>query len=279
MIGNCYQATDFSPITTYLLSKPGASRIGGNMISLEPDHVIQEFNFIRSVKPNAPKPVIHVSFSLPVGETLLPKQWQSVADRYMKELNLDNNQYIAVRHTDTPHDHIHVLASRIRLDKKLSSLWQNMRNTEKFIRQIEKDFNLQQIPSSWETPDRPENANSAARREYITSALDTALTLATDLDQLREHLRFHQIGIRETKKAGVTVGITYRFSGIYINGKELDRPYSAITEKLNQNRDDSLSLTFSAMAESSQPEEFSVIAENLITEITKTTQRRRGRSR
>lgn len=279
MIGNCYQGSDFSPITTYLLSKPGASRIGGNMIFLEPDRLIQEFNFIRSLKPNAQKAALHVSFSLPVGESLQPKQWQSVADRYMKEINLDNNQYIVVRHSDTPHDHIHVLASRIRLDRKLSSLWQNKPNTEKFIRQIEKDFNLQQIPSSWETPKRPENANSAARRDYVSSALDSALNLVTDLDQLREHLRLHQIGIRETKKAGVTMGITYRFSGIYINGKDLNRPYSVIVEKLNQNRDDSLSLNFSAMVENPESKEFSTIAENVISEITKTTQKRRGCSR
>jgi Relaxase/Mobilisation nuclease domain len=279
MIGNCYQGSDFSPITTYLLSKPGASRIGGNMIFFEPNLLIKEFNFVRSVKPYASKPVIHVAFSLPAEESLLPKQWQTIADRYMKEMKLDNNQYITVRHTDTPHDHIHLLASRIRLDRKLSSVWQNKRDTQNFVRQIEKEFNLQQIPSSWETPERPEKANSAARRDFITSSLDAALNLATDLDQLREHLRLYEISMRETKKAGVTVGITYRFSGTYFTASSIDRPYSAILEKFDRNQRQALSPENSVPPENPTPDPSIRSAGNDPQNAVKTPKKSRGRSR
>jgi Relaxase/Mobilisation nuclease domain len=279
MIGNVYQGNSFSTTTTYLLSKPGASLIGGNMLCRDIGTIIKEFDFIERLYQTPKNPVIHVSLSLPVGEILLPKQWQSVTDRYIAEMKLDNNQYITVRHTDRPHDHVHILASRINRDRKLTSLWQSKRNTEKFIRQVEKEFNLQSIPSSWETPARPENANACLRLEYIASSLDTALELVTNIDQLRENLRLQQISIRVTKKAGVSVGITYRFSDTYVTGSSIDRPYSAILEKFDRNQRKALSPENSVPPENPTPDPSIRSAGNDPQDAVKTPKKSKGRSR
>lgn len=264
MISNVYQSENFGRLVNYLTSKQGASRIGGNMVLYEAEGLIREFRFIHSLKPRAPKPVIHVCFSLPDGDALDSDQWETIADRYMKEMKLDYNQYITVRHTDAAHDHIHILASRIRLDGKLSSLWQSKAKSQQFVRQIEKEFDLQRIPSSWEAPKRREKLHSPERKDYICSALDSALSVSSSLEDLRKHLRPYQVSMRETKKTDVTLGLSYGYSGIYITGKSLDRPYSLVEDKLSENREASHNFNPSSQAKTVKVQNLST---NLSTEL------------
>jgi len=81
-----------------------------------PKELSAEFKLSRELRPNLNRVVYHSSLSLPPGENLNDQQWKEVANKYMSHMGFDGSQFVAVKHQDTEHSHIHILASRVRLD-------------------------------------------------------------------------------------------------------------------------------------------------------------------
>lgn len=90
--------------------------IGGTMVGKAPRELAAEFGLGRQLRPDIEKPVWHCSLSLPPGETLSAEKWEAIAADFMAEMGLQDNPYVVVKHDDTPHSHIHIIASRIGLD-------------------------------------------------------------------------------------------------------------------------------------------------------------------
>jgi hypothetical protein len=67
---------------------------------------------------------------------------------------LDDNQYLITRHTDTEHEHIHLLVNRIRLDGEVASDSHDYRRHEVLMREIERDYSLQLVRPSIEAERR-----------------------------------------------------------------------------------------------------------------------------
>lgn len=55
------------------------------------------------------KPVKHVTFSLPHGQTLDPTGWRGVTDSYLEKIGASDCQAILVIHTDKQHEHGHLM--------------------------------------------------------------------------------------------------------------------------------------------------------------------------
>ena len=67
------------------------------------------------------KPVFHAMLSLKPGESLTSDQWQTAVRTYMTDLGFtDTNLYVAVMHKDKDHEHVHIVANRIRFDETFS---------------------------------------------------------------------------------------------------------------------------------------------------------------
>jgi len=91
-------------------------------------------------------PVWHVSLSLDQGERLTDDQWSQVARRYMNEMGYDANQWVAVKHEDTDHSHIHIVASKVRMDNgKVVNGWQDQPRSQRVLRGIERDYGLRSL--------------------------------------------------------------------------------------------------------------------------------------
>lgn len=98
------------------------TRVGGNMHGVDPRQLSKDFAAIRRLRPDIGKPVFHMSLGLPPGERLSDERWDEVSKDMMREMgfDLDKHQYVVVRHEDTDHDHIHIVANRIGSD---GSVW------------------------------------------------------------------------------------------------------------------------------------------------------------
>lgn len=61
------------------------------------------------------RPVWHCSLSLPAGEDLSDERFEEVARAHLENMGMDpdKHQWCLVRHTDTTHNHAHLIASRI----------------------------------------------------------------------------------------------------------------------------------------------------------------------
>ncbi|MBW4557946.1 MAG: relaxase/mobilization nuclease domain-containing protein [Trichormus sp. ATA11-4-KO1] len=151
MIGKQTKGRGFRSLLAYLESSSDAKLIGGNMSGRNARELTKEFRLSRQLNPDAERVVYHVSLSAAKGDKLDDEKWSEIGSRYMKEMGFDANQFVIFRHHNTDDDHIHIAASRIRMDtgKLVHDSWDYVRS-EKVLRQIEIDYDLVQVQGSKE---------------------------------------------------------------------------------------------------------------------------------
>ena len=90
--------------------------IGGTLAGTGAAELTRELTAVRELRPDIKKHLWHTSLALPDGEKLTPQQWQAVAQDFMQEMGFpEDTAWTAIRHSDTEHDHIHIVACRISL--------------------------------------------------------------------------------------------------------------------------------------------------------------------
>lgn len=168
MIGNITSGKDFRGCLSYVFGvDKGAEIVGGNMPGENPKALAEEFERVRSLKNNISKPVWHISLSSVVGETLTWKQWNMIAEDYLLGMGLDINiyQYIAVRHKDRNHDHIHLIVNRIGANGKVFDRKNDRYNSKKLMREIERIYELTPVRGKSKMQ---ENVQERARSQMRT---------------------------------------------------------------------------------------------------------------
>lgn len=122
--------------------------------------MIREFDSIEvmrrmSIDADKPiKPVFHAMLSLRPGESLSASQWRSAVQKYLVDLGFDEtNQYVAVMHQDKDHQHVHIVANRIRLDETFSMVKDNNERSVSLdsVSEIEDRFGLRKAPKPKDT--------------------------------------------------------------------------------------------------------------------------------
>lgn len=120
-----------------------------NMAGRMPRELACEWGAFRRMRPKLGKAVCHVSLSLaPEDETLSDADWSVIAQRFMEELGFAECPFMAYRHNDTDHGHIHLLASRVDMAGNVVSDRHDFARAEKILRRIEVDYKLRQVTSS-----------------------------------------------------------------------------------------------------------------------------------
>jgi hypothetical protein len=156
MIGKHFKGRAFYPILNYALGKPAAHLIDTNMANSLPADLAQELSCLQELNPMVERCMYHASLSLPVGEHLENSEWCKVAKEFLDRMGFDDNPYVVVRHHDRAHDHIHIIASRIRFDGScVSDRWDHYR-LQAVTRELEQMFELTPVPACWEAPQPPE---------------------------------------------------------------------------------------------------------------------------
>jgi hypothetical protein len=116
------------------------NKCGGNQKEL-----IQQFNEVRHLNPKLAKPVLHITLSLAPGEQLPKDKLMEMCEQCATEMGFENNQYVAVHHLDTNHQHIHIVANRVGFDKRTVSDSNNYQKIAKYCRQMELKYELKQV--------------------------------------------------------------------------------------------------------------------------------------
>jgi len=78
-----------------------------------------EFNLSAELRPTVRRPVYHISLSLDPKEKLSDRAWEEVARKYLKEMGFENSQFVAVKHGDRQHSHLHIVTSSVDLNGKI----------------------------------------------------------------------------------------------------------------------------------------------------------------
>lgn len=237
MIAKAVKGRGFRGALAYDLSKDEGRILDTNMAGEGERELASEFGSIRKLRPNLEKAVLHVSLSAAPGENLSDAQWQAIGRKYLQGMDLGDNQYLITRHTDTEHEHIHILANRITHAGQVVSDSQDYQRQEVLMRAIERDFGLQQLAPSRESqrraPTRGEiekqiRTQDVSTRVQLQQLADVAVARSSSYTEYRDHLEaagVELVPILQMDGAKLS-GLMYRLDNVTMKGSDLGKGYS-----------------------------------------------------
>ncbi len=242
MIANQVKGAGFRGCLNYVLDKGhNPELIGGNMVGKTPRQLAAEFKISRELNPRVQKAVYHVSLSVPNNEKISDPQWKEISEKYLNEMGFKNNQFVIVKHNDTEHNHVHIIASRIRMDTgKAVTDSQDYHRSAKVIQQIERQYGLSLGAKT------PKQANEmdikAPRRTEIEKAVKNKTPSVKD--QLKDIIQATAQGtntmsdfVPQLEKMGVGMraniqgtgriaGVSFELNHIAVKGSQLGKSFS-----------------------------------------------------
>lgn len=192
----------FRGTTRYVLEKEKATIIGGNMYGRNTRELVEQFTLSAHLNPQLKDPCYHLMLSVPkTDRALSDEELASISERHFAsvvvlsklkgeevlvknpekrisdtklnklvdefiESELPAYDFFIARHSDKENDHTHIVASRVNnLDGKSIRAWNNYAHSEHSARLLEREFNLTQVPSSWESKRKAMTRNQLERVE------------------------------------------------------------------------------------------------------------------
>lgn len=237
MIGKQIKGKSFRGVLNYLHYKEDSRIIGGNMAGDNPKVMAAEFAVSRQLNPRLQKAVYHASLSLPHEEHLNDETWNELVAEYLEKMEFTDSQYVVYRHSDKHHDHVHIVASRIRITDgtTVNDSWDYVRS-EKVIRALENKYELTPTISSQEKYQRGqtsgemrliERTGEESIREKLQQTIDEEAQKFLAMADLVNNLRKRGIDARvKFTRTGKIRGISYGLDGVAISGTKLGKAYT-----------------------------------------------------
>jgi len=237
MIAKIKRGNGFRGVLDYALKKEGGELIGGNMLGQNPRELASEFKITRGISPTTKNPVWHCSLALPPGDKLTDLQWSNVAERYTKELGFKkDHQLVVIKHTDTEHPHIHIIASRISYKGELYGGQNDGLKSQKILPKYEKEYGLtvasrlkpEKKSLTKAEREKAKRVGQLPPRKKIQQALDEILAgPQLSAGQLSIELQKNGIEVKyNTTKSGDIRGVSFQKDGLTFKGSSIGKLYS-----------------------------------------------------
>lgn len=185
--------------------------------------------------------IVHCSLSRPAGHPLSREDWRRAVESFLSGLGALGADFVARRHTETPHDHVHVTYSRSLPDGRILSdsndFWRGRAAAHEAARAlgllVDAPHDARRAAAT-PTSDRMINAQRrAARRRTQDSFIDpvqvrAALQSARALDSFAADLLARGIELKPSVKNGRTTGLLLRQVGAeeWLAGSSISREFS-----------------------------------------------------
>jgi hypothetical protein len=211
--------------------------VGGNMSGTNPSELMREFGAAKQLRPDITRPVWHCSLSLPAGERLESERWREVAADCMSRMGFsESTPYLAARHKDTDHDHIHIIASRVDLEGKVWLGKWEARSLIEVSQQLEKDYNLTLTkglePNGIKQLSKNEieqalRTNQEPARQKLQRLVDESLKDHPTAGEFAERLTLAGVEVRANlASTGRMNGFSYEVDGIAFKSSHLGKDYT-----------------------------------------------------
>lgn len=227
MISKLKKGGGFKGCARYICNKSDSEEIAtNNLFTPKPETRAGEMRAVASSAVTK-KPVFHASLSLPAGQRATADQWQIAAETYLQTMGfeLEQTQYMVVRHKDTAHDHVHILANRVMLNGKILSDKKDYARSHAATRAAEIAANLPPFE-----PAAPAAKDGKANR--MRTIIDAAMATSNgNLDQFKAALAEDSIELKIAinTKTGEPFGcnfVAHSDANKYWRGSELGKDYS-----------------------------------------------------
>nr|ADN18087.1 Relaxase/mobilization nuclease family protein [Gloeothece verrucosa PCC 7822] len=231
MLTKIVKGKNFDGVLRYIFSKPKAKLVCQNLQGTTISERVSEFNEISSQRKRVQRPVFHVSLSLPKVQEVSKGKWKRIVNYYLLGMGFDDCRYVAVRHRDREHDHVHIVASRVTNNGLLvSDSWDYLK-TQAVARQIEKRYHLTPTPSSNQClATSPTVRERRSGVESVRTRLQKQITLAAfaskSVSELVERLKEQEIQVSFKMEGSFRKGIIYHYQNLHFSGSNLGRGFS-----------------------------------------------------
>jgi hypothetical protein len=166
--------------------------------------LIQQFNEVRWLNPKLSKPVLHITLSLAQGEQLPKDKLMEICQDCAKDMGFENNQYIAIHHRDTNHQHLHIVANRVGYDKRTVSDSKNFQKIAAYCRKMELKFQLKQVlsPRQFLSKELRLIPRQDVRKEQLKRDIQQTLKQARNYDEFEQ--KMNSLGYQVLKGRGIS---------------------------------------------------------------------------
>jgi Relaxase/Mobilisation nuclease domain len=191
--------------------------------------LIQQFNEVRQLNPRLSKPVLHITLSLAPGEKLPANTLAEIAQNCANEMGFSQNQFVAVLHKDTSHQHLHIVVNRIGFDGKTLSDSNNYKKIADFCRKMELKHELQQVlnPRRYLAKELRNIPRFDQRKQRLKEDIKTCLMMAKDYPEFERKMKNLRYQIIKAK------GIAFRDpQKVYTKGSEVGYSLATIEKIL-----------------------------------------------
>lgn len=159
------------------------------------------------------------------------------------EEDLNKNYYLLFKHNDTEHEHIHIVASRIRQDGYRVDLNNDFYKSMEVLRKIEKKYGLREVPnekSDIKTRTKNEiefkeelksiDSNFKSGREIVISSLNNVLNKKLHIKDFVSFLNENNVDVKFAYNKNDIYGISFLVNSdekdFLIKGSSLGKKYS-----------------------------------------------------
>ena len=237
MISRTTHGANFRGVLDYLLNPDKRPQIIANyMLGTNPRDLASEFERIANLRPTTKLPVRHISLAFaPEDGEIADLDKEAIVVRVVHEMGYRDCQFIGIaHHRDDPghdqahrHDHLHIAINAINLHgERISDSFERYRIQE-VLRNIERDFGLQQLRNSWDV--RREQAQQVIPTTDLAQEIGQSLTTCPDLTTWLARLDRSGIDVRFTlRKDGAVRGITYLYEGKAFKGSAIGKSWAVV---------------------------------------------------
>ncbi|MGB3145771.1 MAG: relaxase/mobilization nuclease domain-containing protein, partial [Maribacter sp.] len=229
----------------YVLGKEGMRILGyGNTISqnISPKFFGSVLHF--QGQRNATKnPYAHISLNLPHGEHLDDATFYRISEEYMEKMGYGEQPYVTVRHTDTKHEHVHIVTTNVKENGKVLGTFNSHRRSMATRQYLEKKYGLTPAPTTerkrelpiYRSPEQQFGMDTDNGTKYYLQDVLNGINQKYKVRSFGELARLvkpYHIEIRTTKSQSGRVGVAYGLNNQkgyrtrFINGSKVHKKLS-----------------------------------------------------
>jgi hypothetical protein len=203
-----------------------------------PQEIAEEFKIIQSQNERCHKNTLSfiVSPTIEDGKDLSKKDLEEIAKKFLKEMNLQNNQSIGFVHRNKAHTHIHIYTNRIGFDGKAYNDSFIGKRSQVAADNVAKELGLTRAREKQQEKLR-ELKNL---RQEIKIINDRVLqTRPKSLDEYISKMKVHKVEVIPTiNKSNQLQGFRVEYKGVNLKASEVHRSMSGnrLIAKISQNR-------------------------------------------
>lgn len=229
MIGKVSIGKTFKGCVNYVMGKDGAEVLYAHGVRSESiSYATKDFDAVRKQNPGISNAVWHTSISFAHQDKVDDKLMLDVAHDYLKQLNLDSNQYLVVKHTDTRHQHMHIISNRVGFEGNVvSDRWCKNR-TARACDLMEEKYNLTVAREQGKSMSNDKRGDIRQVKEEISTAINQSLKLGvSDYDLLTKDLHKKGIDLQlQMQSTGRINGVTFKKGELIMKGSAVGKEFS-----------------------------------------------------